>query len=219
VPSKHEPTWTDVGAIAEAVFVLTRSADLPHDLLIELALPSIRRLAVMGEQLLADPHGDGEDMGMASRLTEEQMDELFGPAVEPKTWRMYTPEETAAALSNLEPGTQLQAALLDALGCHKEPEVSTAHLAAIVGCDDVEKAWYALRCLDYLDRFAPDCTEDMAMSVEHLAATTWSKPEGYREDFSNPEWAVLRIKEAERLGRPDLCEYWADWLATNPEEE
>jgi hypothetical protein len=57
---KHEPTWTDVGAIAEAVFVLTRSADLPHDLLVELALPSIRRLALMGEQLLADPHGDGE---------------------------------------------------------------------------------------------------------------------------------------------------------------
>jgi hypothetical protein len=39
---------------------LTRGADLPHDMLVELALPSIRQLAVMGEQLLADPHGDGE---------------------------------------------------------------------------------------------------------------------------------------------------------------
>jgi hypothetical protein len=212
-----EPTWDDVGAIAGAILSLTRGADLPHDMLVELALPSIRRLAVMGEQLLADPHGDGENMGMAQRLTDGEMDELFGPATPPKTWREYTPEETAAALSNLEPGTELQAALLDAVGCFKQGEPTTTQLAYAIGCDDVEKVWYALRSLDYLDRFPP--SDDLPIS-EAMSQTVWSLPEVHRDDDgTNEEWAALRIKEAERLGRPDLCEYWADWLATNPEDE
>jgi hypothetical protein len=189
----HEPTWDDVGAIASAIVALTRGADLPHDDIVELALPLIRRLAAMGESLLLDPHGDGYDDGLS-----------------PKTWRMYTPEETAAALSNLD-GTQMQAALLDALGCHKESEASTAALASIVGEADIEKAWYALRSLDYLDYTTPDgCVG--AMSVEQLGATVWAKPEGYPEDNTDEEWATLRINEANRLGLSDLAEYWAEWL-------
>jgi hypothetical protein len=181
--------------MASAIVALTRGADLPHDDLVELGLPLIRRIAAMGEQLMTDPHGDGYEADDGSS---------------PRTWRMYTPDETAAALSNLD-GTQLQAALLDALGCHKESEATTTVLASIVGEADIEKAWYALRSLDYLDYTPPDgCVGPM--SVEQLGATIWAKPEVSHEDDTNEEWATLRINEANRLGLSDLAEYWAEWL-------
>lgn len=57
---KREPTWSEIGVIAEAVSVLTNREDLPHDLLVELTGPLLRRLAIMGERIIQDPHGDSE---------------------------------------------------------------------------------------------------------------------------------------------------------------
>jgi len=72
----NDPTWTEVGAIAEAIVALTKHADLSHDLLIELALPAIRRLAAMGERLSTDPHGDS-DPCCAEGTTTEPVSALF----------------------------------------------------------------------------------------------------------------------------------------------
>ena len=55
---KKEPTWCDIGAVAESIYALTKHADLSHDLLVELAGPALRRLAVMGARIMTDPHGD-----------------------------------------------------------------------------------------------------------------------------------------------------------------
>jgi hypothetical protein len=68
---QQEPTWCDIGAVAESIYVLTKHADLPHDLLVELAGPAIRRLATMGERILTDPHGDSE-LAASSRWRESQ---------------------------------------------------------------------------------------------------------------------------------------------------
>jgi hypothetical protein len=201
VPNNKEPTWDDAGAIAEAIVALTKHADLPHDMLVELALPAIRRLALVGDQLSTDPHGDG----MAAEVDELDSVRRYCP----KTWHEYTAEETKAALSNLS-GTQMQAALLDALGCCKNGEATTAELDAAAGVGDVEKTWYALSCLEYLDRHPSiDLGE---LTSEAISETVWSKPEGYPEDYTDEEYAALRIAEATRLNRVDLVTYWAEWL-------
>ncbi len=66
--TKNEPapTWEDIGTLAEAVFVLAKHADLPHDLMVELAGPSLRRLAIMTEQIMLDPHGESAHVAKAS---------------------------------------------------------------------------------------------------------------------------------------------------------
>lgn len=60
MPNEREPTWSEIGVIAQAVAVLINRADLSHDLLAELAGPLLRRLATMGERIMSDPHGDSD---------------------------------------------------------------------------------------------------------------------------------------------------------------
>lgn len=73
--SEQEPTWSDIGVVAEAVSVLTNRADLSHDLLVELAGPLLRRLAIMGDRIMLDPHGDSD----AAREPDPENDD--GPPV------------------------------------------------------------------------------------------------------------------------------------------
>jgi hypothetical protein len=59
-PGETEPTWTDIGTLAQAIAVLTTHADLSHDLLVELGGPLLRRLASMSDAIMRDPHGDSQ---------------------------------------------------------------------------------------------------------------------------------------------------------------
>lgn len=54
------PTWHEVGSLCEAAHVLITRADLSHDLLVEMASPMLRRVGLMHQELLLDPHGDSD---------------------------------------------------------------------------------------------------------------------------------------------------------------
>lgn len=54
------PTWCDVATLARAVATLTGDADLTHDMLVGLAAPIVRSMAVIVAVLETDPHGDSD---------------------------------------------------------------------------------------------------------------------------------------------------------------
>lgn len=124
-----------------------------------------------------------------------------------KGWRNYTDEDCIAAGGCGGRVTQKQAAMLDVLCCARGDVTvdgfTASTLARLAGIDDVSDV---VREFDEIDDSRLSCRPP-AGGGRGSPAAVWC----YESDdphATDAEFYGWRLEEAERMGRPDLAEYW-----------